>query len=146
MLSNQIFWGSILITGCVVFHVVALLFLTKILKTLDHLIAKILDRFVVVKNLFLLVFAVMYVIFIHTLEMLFWAITYVEIGEFENIIDALYFSIITATTLGYGDIVLSEQARLLSGFEAIGGLILFSVSTAFFIKMISVLFETESEN
>ncbi len=78
--------------------------------------------------------------------MLFWALTYVKIGEFDSLIDAMYFSIITATTLGYGDIVLSEQTRLLSGFEVIGGLILFSVSTAFFIKMISILFETNNEN
>lgn len=79
------------------------------------------------------------------IEIIFWALTYIQLEEFDNLTSAIYFSIVTSTTLGYGDIVLSEKAQLLSGFEAIGGLILFGVSTAFFIRLVSVFFETDKE-
>ncbi len=140
MLSNQYVLGSLLITGCVIFHVLALLLLSKILgKTSNWLV-----HFEFIKKLCLLVFSVLFVIVTHLIEIVFWAITYIQIKEFENFTTAVYFSIVTSTTLGYGDIVLSEKAQLLSGFEAIGGLILFGVSTAFFIRLISIFFEKES--
>ncbi len=140
MLKEQIFWGTILITGCAIFHVMALLLLAKILKLLNTLLQRVIDT---IKHLIMITLAIIYVISIHTIEIIFWALTYVKIGEFEHLEQAIYFSTVTATTLGYGDVVLSEQAQLLSGFEAIGGLILFSVSTAFFIKLITVLFEPD---
>ena len=43
---------------------------------------------------------------------------------------------VTATTLGYGDITLSEEWRLLGAFEAMGGLILFATSTAFLMRAV----------
>ena len=50
--------------------------------------------------------------------------------------DALYFSVVTSTTLGYGDMLLSERWQLLSTFEAMGGLILFAVSTAYLLALL----------
>ncbi len=44
---------------------------------------------------------------------------------------ALYFSVVTSSTLGYGDITLTGRWQLLANFEAMGGLILFGASTAF---------------
>jgi len=43
--------------------------------------------------------------------------------------------------LGYGDITLQERWQLLSGFEAVNGIILFGVSTAFVLGVIRKLFE-----
>jgi voltage-gated potassium channel Kch len=54
---------------------------------------------------------------------------------------ALYFSTVTFTTLGYGDITLQERWQLLSSFEAANGIILFGVSTAFVFVAIRKLFE-----
>ena len=47
---------------------------------------------------------------------------YLALGEFRALETALYSSVVTATTLGYGELVLSERWRLLSTFEAMGGL------------------------
>ena len=60
-----------------------------------------------------------------------WAALFVFLGEFYNIHDALYFSTVTATTLGYGDVILSDRWQLLSGLLAANGLFLFSLNTAF---------------
>ena len=72
---------------------------------------------------------------IHTLEAWCWAVVYRALGEFRTLESALYFSVVTATTLGYGDLVLSERWRLLSTFEAMGGLMLFAVSAAYLVAV-----------
>ena len=52
----------------------------------------------------------------------------------------MYFSVVTTTTLGYGDFTLSDRWRVLASFQAIGGLILFGASTAFLFEIIRRLF------
>ena len=78
---------------------------------------------------------------IHIVEAWGWALLYLSIGEFASLARALYFSAVTATTLGYGDTTLSEQWQLLSTIEAMGGLILFGASTAFLIAMMRHIFD-----
>ncbi len=68
------------------------------------------------------------------------------LGEFDSIERALYFSIVTSTTLGYGDITLSEQWQLLSTFEAMGGLILFGATTAFLLGVMRDIFENNGRS
>jgi hypothetical protein len=63
-----------------------------------------------------------------------WAALFIAIGEFQSLEAALYFSIVTATTLGYGDLVLTDQWRLLSVMLAANGLFLFSLNTAFIFE------------
>ena len=65
----------------------------------------------------------------------------VKVGEFDQLAKALYFSVVTSTTLGYGDVTLSESWQLLATFEAMGGLILFGASTAFMLAVMRKLFE-----
>jgi len=63
------------------------------------------------------------------IQMWIWAALFMVIGEFDQFATALYFSGVTFATLGYGDIVLSEHWRLLSGVEAANGILMFGVST-----------------
>ena len=59
-----------------------------------------------------------------------WAATYVELGAFASLEPALYFSTVTFTTLGYGDLVVGDQWRLLASFEAANGTIMFGWTSA----------------
>lgn len=93
----------------------------------------------------LLVTSVIWLIAIHTLEVWIWALVYIQVGEFGDIASALYFSTVTATTLGFGDVVLSSDWQLLSAFEAMGGLILFGASTAFLLSIMGHLFKQMEE-
>ncbi|MCY1400930.1 Ion channel [compost metagenome] len=63
-------------------------------------------------------------------QMALWAALFLLLGEFEDFMTALYFSGVTFATLGYGDVVLSEQWRLLSPLESANGILMFGVSTA----------------
>ena len=49
---------------------------------------------------------------------------------------AVYFSFVTFTTLGYGDITLSEGWRLLSGIQALNGILLVGWSTALIFAVV----------
>jgi Ion channel len=59
-----------------------------------------------------------------------WACLYLGLGAIRSLEKAVYFSTVTFTTLGFGDITLEEEWRLLSSFEAANGLLMFGWSTA----------------
>ena len=59
-----------------------------------------------------------------------WAALFQLLGEFELFSDAFYHSAVNFATLGYGDIVMSEQYRLLGPLESINGVLMIGVSTA----------------
>ena len=124
--------GTVIVVPMVIFHVAGLLFLSQLLKRLakrspeqDHLALW-----------WFLTVAVLAILGLHTVEAWCWGAVYLALGEFATMKDALYFSVVTSTTLGYGDMLLSERWRLLSTFEAMGGLILFAVSTAYLLALL----------
>jgi hypothetical protein len=67
-------------------------------------------------------------------QMAVWAIAWRALGEFSDFQEALYFSGVTFTSLGYGDIVVKGPHRLLAPLEATTGLIMFAVLTAVFLQ------------
>lgn len=73
-----------------------------------------------------------------------WALAFLAVGEFDTLEAALYFAIVTFTTLGYGDITLSQSWRLLSGVCAANGLLLFGLSTAFLVEFFRELANAHS--
>ncbi|MEM1134004.1 MAG: ion channel [Pseudomonadota bacterium] len=66
-----------------------------------------------------------------------WAVTFLILDIFQTLEKSLYFSIVSFTTLGFGDIIIGQKWRLLSGFSAANGLIMFSLTTAFLIEFIT---------
>ena len=137
MLHKQIPLGTIVIILVVVFHVVCLVGLIDLLKWMSLTSEFWQTQF---GTMCMLGFSVFMIIGIHTIEAWTWAIIYLRLGEFKDLSKALYFSVVTCTALGYGDITLSERWRLLSTFEAMGGLLLFGASTAFLIGFMTTLF------
>jgi voltage-gated potassium channel len=84
-------------------------------------------------NTALIVFA------LHTLEIFLWAGVYqslVPANELASFEEAVYFSFVTFTTLGYGDITLSDGWRLLSGIEALNGILLVGWTTAMIFSVV----------
>ena len=73
-------------------------------------------------------------------EAAIWAMSYVLIGALPVFEHALYFSIVTFTTLGYGDITLNENWRLLASMEAAIGIIIFGWTTAIVMAVVQKLF------
>ena len=132
VLSNQLLLGTALIVVNAVFHVSCLVWLADLLKKVGTS-----ERFIPSRKglILLLGIAVMGLIAIHTVAAWAWAVVYMVVGEITELNQALYFSVVTSTTLGYGDITLSERWQLLASFHAMGGLILFGASTAFLLAV-----------
>jgi voltage-gated potassium channel len=86
---------------------------------------------------------------LHFIEMVMWAVLFLSLpekGGLKNFSEALYFSIITFTTLGYGDITLSEQWNLLSGAEAMVGITVFGLTTAMLFAVIQRVWQLKRKS
>jgi hypothetical protein len=138
MFTTQLIIGALMISVSVVFHVVTLIFLIDLVK---KNLPRVTQRHKMPRIVLTMVFSVLVVIGVHTVEAWTWAALYLHLGEFGDLQTALYFSVVTATTLGYGDITLSPDWQILSTFEAMGGLTLFGVSTAFLLELLRYLYK-----
>jgi hypothetical protein len=75
----------------------------------------------------------------HVVEIGLWAVLFMMCGEFRYFGTALYHSAVNYSTLGYGDIVMSQSWRMLGPIEAANGCLLFGVSTAMIFAVIQGL-------
>ena len=141
-MNGQLLFGTAMIIITVIFHVAGLVYLASLLKRVAPSLARMSAK---VSTMSLLALAMLVIIGIHTIEAWAWATLFYQLGEFSDLKRSLYFSVVTSTTLGYGDVTLSEHWQLLGTFEAMGGLILFGASTAFLLGMMRHLFEEESK-
>lgn len=69
-----------------------------------------------------------------------WALAFLTLDIFSSLEAALYFSLVVFTTLGFGDVILPDEWRLLSGFVATNGFILFGLSTAVLFEIMSQIY------
>lgn len=73
----------------------------------------------------------------HLLQFATWAVLFVYLGEFSEIATAFYHSAVNFTSLGYGDIVMSDRWRLLGALEAANGVLMFGLSTGTILSVMS---------
>jgi len=92
-----------------------------------------------------LTWVVFALLFLHMLECALWAAFYFVAGCFANGHDAIYFSLITYATVGYGDLVLSKEWRLYGGVEALAGVMMLSWSTAILITLLQWVYSRLQE-
>jgi hypothetical protein len=129
---TQLSIGAALIVATVIVHAVCL---ELILKAVVAVRMDIAVRWRAVT--FALVILAVFVA--HVIEIWIWAGFYyfkTSISEILTLEAAMYFSTASFTTVGFGDLVLSEDWRLLSSFEATNGMILFGWSTAFIFAVV----------
>ena len=62
-----------------------------------------------------------------------WAVLFQFLGEFSEYRTAFYHSAVNFSTLGYGDIVMSDKRKLLGPIQAINGVLMVGMSTAAFM-------------
>ncbi|MFO7684450.1 MAG: potassium channel family protein [Desulfobacterales bacterium] len=74
------------------------------------------------------------------MEVLIWGAAYQAFDAIDGFEKAIYFSAVTFTTLGYGDVVLDGSRRLLSSLEVINGIIMFGWSTAIVIAALQSVY------
>ncbi|TPI46912.1 two pore domain potassium channel family protein [Mesorhizobium sp. B2-9-1] len=121
--------GTIVISLTVLIHTFGLIAITRMMARLVALLrmhgrrSRIIAMISVVMGLF----AVM------TAEVWLWAGLYRLLGILSDFETALYFSTITFSTVGYGDVVPAHGWRILAALEGINGFLLIGWSTAYLI-------------
>jgi hypothetical protein len=74
---------------------------------------------------------------LHFVEAGLWAVSYWVAGLLPDMETALYFSLTSYTTLGYGDVVLAVPSRLLGPLEGAVGILMFGWSTGVMVAVIT---------
>jgi hypothetical protein len=63
-------------------------------------------------------------------QIMLWGALFLWLGEFEQAYDAIYHSAVNFSSLGYGDIVMTRERRLLGPLEAVNGVLMLGMSAA----------------
>ncbi len=92
-------------------------------------------------SLWLFVRIASWIILLHIAEIFAWSGLYVINGALPDLQTAVYFSAVTYTTTGYGDVVLPAGWRLDGGIEALTGILMCGWSTAFLFTVVSRLYD-----
>jgi hypothetical protein len=87
----------------------------------------------------LVLLAVFSLFALHAVEIWAYAFLYLLIGAVKSFEPALYYSTVTYTTIGYGDVILPERWRILGAIEGANGIILMGWSTAFLVSVVQRL-------
>jgi hypothetical protein len=74
---------------------------------------------------------------LHLAEIALWALVYWWRGCLPNLEAAFYFSGVTYTTIGYGDLVLAPPWRLLAPLEGLSGVLMCGLSMGYFFVVVN---------
>lgn len=109
---------------------------TAFAQHLDKIIMRLRRVFRRFANTAAIVLGVLFVMSVHTLQVWIWAMTFYTVGAFAEFEPSLYFSLVSFSTVGFGDITLSHDWRLLSGLTAASGFLSFGWSTAYMVELV----------
>ena len=128
--------ASVMLIACVVFHGLGLASLNKAMRSeasierLRHI------RPLSPRGAAFTLLIVLAIIVLHGIEIWGFALLYLALDAIQTLEEALYFSTISYSTVGYNDTHIGDDWRLLGAFESILGMILLGWSTAFFFRML----------
>ncbi|HNQ92226.1 MAG TPA: potassium channel family protein [Alphaproteobacteria bacterium] len=136
----KLLMGAVMIGITVVLHAFVCDWVLKFINRHSRPFSGTFGRFWTIATLITAVFTIGAAIMV---DIWLWAVLFYVLegdvlGNFEN---ALYFASSTFTTVGYGDVVLPESWRILSGSTAINGMIIFGWLTAFIFEIMAKLYE-----
>ncbi len=131
-LIQQIMWGSVFMGVCVLLHV-------ALLALCIWILAKVMDGLLTLPPVLMisvgLLIALAILVLSTTLQVWIWSAVWIHYGILSDWNTALYFSLVTCTTLGYGDVVLGPEARIFAGLGAVTGSLGFGLSSAFLVAL-----------
>jgi hypothetical protein len=131
---TQLLLATIMSLLTVAIHLTGLALLVRILRSHHRLVRPVKSAPVAV-----LLISSIVIFAVHTVEIWAYALLYLLLGAINSFEVALYFSTVTYSSVGYGDIVLGEQWRILGAIEGATGLLMIGWSTAFLVSLLAQL-------
>jgi Ion channel len=74
-----------------------------------------------------------------------WGGLFLWLGEFEQVYDAIYHSAVNFTSLGYGDIVMSRNRKLLGPLEAVNGVLMLGMTAAALMAIVQHMIKSQRD-
>ena len=135
---NEIITAAALVSVCLIIHLAGILLMAEWLlqrrEYLEHTAGR--RHFAV-----MLVALFLGIMFLHLMQTSLWAVFYYTKNLFSDFETSLYFSMVSFTTIGYGDVLLPSKWRLLGVIEGFSGVLLCGVSTGFVFAVINAAFQ-----
>jgi hypothetical protein len=122
---------------CVIVHAMGM---TALMRWVNHWVARANARYWF--STWMLVRTAGWIILLHLVEIALWAFFYTWKHGMPDLPSAFYFSAVTYTTTGYGDLLLPKEWRLAGGVEALTGILMCGWSAAFFFAVFTRMKET----
>ena len=79
------------------------------------------------------------------LQIVIWGAIFIWLGEFHELYEAVYFSAVNFTSLGYGDVVMSTRWKLLGPLEAANGILMLAMTGAALMAILQQLIKAQSD-
>jgi hypothetical protein len=123
-----------IVSVCLVIHLAGILLMAEwLLRSREYF-----QQSTTVKRTAVLIVALFVAImFLHLIQTSLWAVFYYARNLFSDFETSLYFSMVSFTTIGYGDVLLPRRWRLLGVVEGFSGVLLCGISTAFMFAVIN---------
>jgi hypothetical protein len=83
---------------------------------------------------------------LHGLESFAWAAAYLWLGAIPSLRQATLFSLGAMTTYGSSEVELARQWQLMGALEALNGMLLFGLTTAFLFAIVQKLWPHRGRN
>lgn len=80
----------------------------------------------------------------HTAQVYIWALVLWWSGALQGFEAPVYFALVTYTTLGYGDVTLTDAFRILGAMASVCGILMFGLTTAFLVGALSRLLRAKA--
>jgi len=127
-------WSLPLIVATVVFHVLGLgLFNEKFVSRMERAVA---GRHSTAIFGAAMSATVLLATILHGIEAAMWAVAYQLLGALADVKSAMLYSLSSMTTYGHANVYLQPHWRLMGALEALNGIILFGLTTAFLFSTI----------
>jgi Ion channel len=88
---------------------------------------------------------VWWLLLLHLAEITVWALFYFWRGCLPDAESAFYFSGVTYTTVGYGDLVLAKPWRLIAPLEGLVGILMCSLSMGYFFVVVNRILQGQPQ-
>lgn len=134
---HQLLIGAVFIGLTVAIHAVAL---DRIMRLVEKMGPYFFRRFRHSWKIPILIFTVIAVFCALIVDIWVWSAFFLFVGAVGDFETALYFTTVCFSTVGFGDVVLDKDWRLLSSIVSANGMLLFGWSTAFIYEVMSKLY------
>ncbi|MEM1146501.1 MAG: ion channel [Pseudomonadota bacterium] len=125
---------------------IAALFIVVLSEYLDFIVSFFIRLPDGVRNMIVLTLSALWLMLGIIAITFLWTGLFAALDIFDTIEAGFYFSLICLTTVGFGDVILPDEWRVLAGFLAADGFIIFGLDTALLFEVLRRLRDAEIEN